>query len=311
MKNKTIVSTGLICLDIIQQEQGYWLMAGGSAINPLMIVNNWGWEVFPIGRIGSGQSANEIIQDCKHFGINTSLLFVDETIQTPMYLMTMNKGRHIFHKKCPVCQIPYPKFSPLTGEMMNQVIHQLPKHVNVCLIERISKSALRLVEECKHRGALVMFEPNRIEEEELLDPMLAVTDILKYSNERIPLLTGIEERTANHPVSIEMQTQGRDGIRFRCLQTEHPKWVKMPAVQCEKFIDAAGAGDWTTARFLHELMSKNDLNSALCDVEIIKQITHQAQQEAANNCAFPAPRSQMYETRRNISDRLPCSYCKK
>jgi sugar/nucleoside kinase (ribokinase family) len=294
MKTKTIVSTGLICLDIIQQKQGYWLMAGGSAINPLLILHTWGWEVFPIGRIGNDQTTKILMQDIEYFRINQTGIFFDHNIQTPMYVMTMNDDEHIFHKQCPNCQTPFPTFTPLTNEMMDKVITQLPKHVGVCLIERLSNPAIRLVEECKSRGALVMFEPNRIEEESLLDPMLAMTDIVKYSNERTPLLAGIEQCIPNHPVSFEMQTLSSEGLRFRCLKNGQQEWINMPAVHCGNFVDAAGAGDWTTARFLHELMNEEDTISTLRNMDWMKTFIHQAQQEAAKNCAFPAPRGRMY-----------------
>lgn len=311
MKNNTIVSTGLICLDIIQQKQGYWLMAGGSAINPLIILHTWGWNTYPIGRIGNDPAAQSIQQDLNFLGINHPFIFTDHNIPTPMYLMTMQDGGHIFHKQCPNCQTPFPKFSPLTDDMINGGMTQLPQHIDVCLIERLSAQALRLVKECKKRGAAVMFEPNRIEDEDLLDPMLAMTDIVKYSNERIPLLAGIEHRIPNHNVLLEMQTLGSDGIRFRCVQTDQNKWINMNALTSENFTDAAGAGDWTTARFLHELAKNDDLNSTLSHAETMKHIIHQAQQEAAKNCAHPAPRGQMYETRSQVTDRLPCPYCNK
>lgn len=296
MNHKIIVSTGMICLDAVQHNGGYWLMAGGSAINPLIILKHWGWEVYPTGKIGRDHAADALFYDIHQFEINSLFLFQDDDMHTPVYMMTSSSNGHCFHKECLGCGFTLPVFTPVSLEKMNNVIAQLPNRVDVCLIERLSTPALDLVRSCKERGAIIFFEPNRIEDETLLTPMLAMTDIVKYSSERIPLLNRIESKTPYFSVRIEIQTLAEQGIRYRTAADCYETWNHLPPVVCDNFIDAAGAGDWTTARLLHDLNSFDSLDMVIADEQLMRSVIQQAQIEASINCGYKAARGRMYHT---------------
>ncbi len=249
------------------------------------------------------------MKDLVGFEFDRSLIIQDNSIHTPLYLMTTDSGGHTFHKQCPNCKTAFPKFSPPTDELIDNAIQRLPKQIDVCLIERLSEACLRLMIECKQRGALIMFEPNRIEKPALLAPLLKWTDIVKYSEERIPLLAGLEKQIEDYEVRVEIQTLGSEGIRFRTVPKRSGKWIIMPSLECDNFADASGAGDWTTARFIHELLRKNDYQAAMQEIEQLESIIQQAQAEAALNCAFPAPRGRMYSLEDFPVCGLPCEGC--
>lgn len=292
---KTIVSTGLICLDAIARDDSYWLMAGGSALNPLLILHSWGWDCYPVGRIGRGAASNHIISDINQFMMKADFIDRDESVKTPIYVMETKGSTHIFHKKCPKCSSPFTKISTLTNDMGKQVLGSLPDRIDVCLIERLSLFAVELVKHCLQKNTLVVFEPNRIEEPELLDEILPYVHIIKYSEEKIPLLTVLETKLNKHKVNVEIQTLGKSGLRFRTNPSNDQIWINVPSVNCDHFIDASGAGDWTTSSMLDLLFHTHSIDYAFHNAGVMEHILQKAQTQAAKNCGYPAPRSQMYD----------------
>ena len=101
-----IVGTGLICLDAVaSQKHVYKVFAGGSCLNVFVILNTLGWQVYPVGMIGRDTPASFILQDLRHWNVDTSFIFQNPRSTTPVYVQTITEQGHSFSSQCPFTEI--------------------------------------------------------------------------------------------------------------------------------------------------------------------------------------------------------------
>ncbi len=296
MPRPTFVSSGLICLDAIasNNNQPHKLFAGGSALNPAIFLSLYGWQTLPIGQIGCDRAGNYLMQDLSIWPVETRFILRETEIQTPIYIEIINEQGHQFLKHDADGK-PFPTFEPISPKRMDFIIDQLPETIHVCLVERVSEATLQLIQSCRQRGALIYLELNRIDDPKLFQQCLALSDVFKYSHEK---MGDIDNLTNQVHLPLEIKTLGGKGLQYRYTkEKKQSPWKHIPPAPCSHFLDAAGSGDCFTAAILHSFGRygrQRFLHTNPSEMEIAFQA---GQKAAARNCAYEGPRGLLYLNR--------------
>lgn len=304
-RSASCVGSGFIALDFIQvvgEETSDYVATGGSCGNVLTILSWLGWNSFPVGRLGADDAYRFIVDDLQRFKVHTEHLISDNAVQTPMVIhrITHSKGKHPTHRfllACPECGAWLPRYRPI---LLNQVDHakltvSKPK---VFYFDRMAPGVLRLARNMKEAGALVVFEPSSISDETHFRTALGICDVLKFSNERLGHFSDL--KTARGP-SLVVETLGTRGLKFRWRES----WTTLPAFDAPNLRDAAGAGDWSSAGFIHAIAQHGAEKFSKSTKGQITHALRLGQALAAINCQFDGARGAMYElSRRQLDQHL-------
>jgi len=121
----------------------------------------------------------------------------------------------------------------------------------VFYFDRINRASIDFAKYYKSKGAIVYFEPSSVGEMRLFEECLKVSDIIKFSSDRIK---NYSELFPQQRVPLEIETLGKEGVKFRFShELKQKSWTTIPANQVDVFFDAAGAGDWTSAGIISKL----------------------------------------------------------
>jgi fructokinase len=295
-ESNTCAGIGLIALDIIMDDLQKFkplTHAGGSCCNVLTILAYLGWNSFPIGKITNDFFGKVLIQDLKKWGVDISNICLDDSGATPIIIEKLGKRRsgvngHIFSLKCPVCGSFLPRFKPITLRDIQSRFFNTPE-TDVFYFDRVSPSSIELAKMYKKRGAFVFFEPPKIKDEKKYQECYEIADVVKFSDEKlnnpsIEILTDLKT-----PLLIE--TMGAKGLQYRL---NNKKWKFLPPFKVNNFVDAAGAGDWCSAGFIHYIY-KNNSTSDFFSEKIVRDALSFGQCLSAINCQYIGARGSMYQ----------------
>ena len=297
------VGAGLVVLDLVVKgnlPDSHLLRAGGSCGNVLTILSYLGWRSYPIARLGRDAAAQIIQEDMAQFGVDTEFLAQETSGRTPAIIETIRDGgrgprTHSYSLHCPQCGSFLPRHRPLRMDGTNRILAQLP-HATVFYFDRASPASVLLAQHYRSGGALIVFEPSsmRTGSESLLKRAARLAHILKYSRER---LSGVAEALGRTVVPLEIETMGRDGLRYRRKRKSGglAPWQYMPAYQVSNPVDEAGSGDWCTAGLVHALGLHGAASFWRTRDRGLERGLLLGQALAAINCGFPGARGAMYE----------------
>jgi fructokinase len=305
-ENKPIIAgTGLISLDIIIKNgdlEASKRHAGGTCGNVLTILSYLGWEAYPISRLNDNAAAKRIFDDFKRWGVNTKFASLSPQVDAPIIIQNVIQKSdgsvlHKFSLKCPHCRSWLPTYKHITIDIVDTVKSLIPVP-KVFFLDRLSRGILNLAQSFADKGAIIVFEPSGIENPKLFAEALKITHILKYSNERIQ---NLEEKGFSVNVPLEIETMGKDGLRFRSnLKSSFFRdWQLLDTYKVNNLKDAAGAGDWCSAGIIYELCRDGLTNFLNTPYGKLYQGIRFGQALGAWNCGFEGARSGMYETEKN------------
>lgn len=248
----SIVGTGLVALDVLLQSDhsGLGSALGGSAGNVLSILAYLGWRSVPVGELGCDHAGSQIRSEFEALQADTRFLVQEPGHSTPVVYQWPggDEKSHKFSFACPFCGRKRGFCAPDHDALGVRVLHNVESS-DVFYFDRVTPIALRLAEEYRSRGALVVFEPSSVSDDSVgYRRALQHTHVLKYADDRIAELSSYDLGN----VLVEIQTRGSQGLRFRApsLVTE---WVNSPSITVPTIVDTAGAGDWCTAGMLYML----------------------------------------------------------
>ncbi len=257
-----IAGTGLIALDVLLRDENAAIYSalGGSAGNVLAILAYLGWSSFPIAHIGSDPAGEGLRKEFNSLGSNTRFLISQDSATTPViYQWPGNEEKtHRFSFACPLCGSKK-RFSDYacSHDLVNSVSETV-NALQVFYFDRITPLALELAKIYRDRGAIIFFEPSEIRgNDEDIRNALALTDILKYADDRISDLANFDLSN----VTVEIQTLGARGLRFRAPSLAI-EWIELPAIKTPYIADTAGAGDWCSAGLLYRLLLNNKVTAS-------------------------------------------------
>jgi fructokinase len=271
--------------------------AGGSCGNVLSILSHFEWKSFPVARLGRDRLAQTVLDDLKHCGVNTNFVFRSSTGVTPVVVVRIAERSDgtactRFEWRHPESGKWLPRYRPFPQKTAVEVAPELPQ-AGVFYFDRAEKSALLMASTMRQKGAVVFFEPSSCKHDELFTECLAVSDIVKYSEERI---AQIPLSPASKSPRLEIQTLGSNGLRFR-LKTNSTKpegWHTISAFNVEGFVDSTGCGDWCSAGIIHKLCRNGRDVFLQMDKVTITNALNFGQALAAVNCQYQGARGPMY-----------------
>lgn len=305
---------GLVALDVIMNGNPNTeprFLAGGSCGNVMTILSFLGWKGFPIARLTNSTSTQLLFEDLKAHNVNLDLITQTDDGSTPVIIHRIlkdseNNPKHRYEFRIPKTNIWFPSYKPVLSKKVEEIT-SFPIIPKVFYMDRVSRSTIDLATHYKEKGSLVFFEPSSISDEKQFKECLAVTDILKFSNDRLPEYKNL---FPTRQVAIEIETLGTNGLLYRSSKNKGIDWRFMPAIHIENAVDTAGAGDWCSAAIVHALFENFD-QSVLKEMTITKleQAITFGQFLSALNCKFYGARGLMYNLDYQDVKKLFNVYC--
>jgi fructokinase len=250
-----IVGTGLFALDVVVRTDGTKVppKLGGSAGNVLGILGALGWTATPVGLVGDDDAGKVLRSDFASIEADLRFMHPSSQCDTPViYQHQVSPGHGLTHRfsfACPNCgERRRPSWDD--ADVFGNVAEQLPSS-SVFFLDRPTPLGVALAEHYSASGAVVVFEPSSIgDDERLFSRAVRASTIVKYSDDRLESLDDFDVGG----VRIEIQTLGANGLRFR-KPALGDDWVHLGAYALPYVHDTSGAGDWCTAGMLYELFS--------------------------------------------------------
>jgi fructokinase len=295
-----VFGTGLIALDLVitaDPEVPVRAWTGGTCGNVLSILAVLGWDSYPIARMNGDPASQRIRADMKKWGMHLKFASCRPTTNTPIviqHILRTRDGspRHRFSWACPHCGSWLPSFKPVTTKVVEAIAPHLSGS-HVFFIDRLSRSALLLAKQAADYGAIVMFEPSAKSDGKLLDEVLAIAHIIKYSADRFARIPGAMERGS--ATLVEVHTLGADGLRYRHrLGRGVSSWKQLDAVPPTHLADTCGSGDWCTAGLISMVGGAGREGLVESGAEGLVEALRFGQKLAAWNVAFEGARGGMY-----------------
>jgi fructokinase len=276
--------------------------AGGSFGNVMAILAYLGWKSFPVARLGTDTYARSLLDDLLEFKVKTDFIQQEGKGATPVIIVRVAEApdgtkRSRFEWYHPTSGERLPSHRPYPRFLAQRIAEDLPD-ANVFYFDRAEPGSLWLATQMRQKGAAVFFEPSSHKNEKIFTACMAVSDIVKYSAERIPA----PPSNPNCPSPrLEIQTLGIDGLRFRLKdsQSNLGPWRYLPAIPASDIRDTTGCGDWCSAGLIHQLGATSHVEFRRLHEESILDALRFGQAIAAINCRFEGSRGPMYALTRS------------
>ncbi|MBR5342808.1 MAG: carbohydrate kinase [Oscillospiraceae bacterium] len=300
-----ICAVGEILIDLTQSgltEQGiprFDANPGGAPANLAVAASRLGAKTAFVGRIGSDGFGDYLRRVLRDNGVDASGLSVDPALRTTLAVVSLDeRGERSFSfYRDPSADVNL-SAAELPAELLRscRVLH----FGSVSLTAEPARSAtLEAVRQAKEAGALISYDPNYRaslwpDETAAVEQMLAplpLVDILKVSDEELPLLTGTDDPLrgssllAERGIGLVFVTLGADGAFFRAGALTG----RVPGVPV-KVGDTNGAGDTFLGAALSRLVRLEDPLSAGAEAlqDILGYANRAAALTASRRGAIPA-----------------------
>lgn len=294
-----LVGTGLLALDLIVQHgpggQRLTASGGGTCGNVLAILARMGWEATWLGAMAPSAPGRMLLEEMKRGGVQTYTSH--DAAPAPIFahhIRTCTDGhvRHWFSGACPVCARRLPRYTRPSDTWLRSQAKRV-RTADVFFVDRLSAGTLDLAQVAREHGALVIYEPSSASDAPWMDDMIAIADVVKFSNDRANALQG---RIPPNERALWVETRGREGL---CWSLGHVGAYQavIPAARNPQAIDACGAGDWFTSALLFGLARTQKRPVDLSFGELAA-LMRQASGVAAWSCGFLGARGGGYTTRR-------------
>lgn len=288
---------GLIALDVILNGNPLSkpkLLAGGSCANVLTILSYLGWDSFPIARLSKNNGTKFLINDLKANGVKVDLITRTDDGSTPVIIHRIlkdknNQPKHRFEFKVPKTGQWLPSYKPVLANRVENItaFDIIP---TVFYLDRVSRANIDLARHYKNMGALIFFEPSSISDDKQFKECLAISDIIKFSSDRIPNYKATFEEKQS---LLEIETLGSGGLQYRTANQKSNSWKTIHAPKIDNLLDTAGAGDWCSAGIISILSSCFSARKSFTIKDVETAIRY-GQFIAALNCCFFGARGLMY-----------------
>jgi fructokinase len=298
-----VVGTGLLALDVLLDEHkiGSRAELGGSAGNVLAILAFLGWSSVPVAKLGADVAGARIRREFEGLRADTRFIKLEQHARTPVvYQWPGDEQRtHRFSFTCPFCGLKRGFAAAEPDDAYCHNVLALVEQSDVFYFDRVTDWSLKLAENYRKRGALVVFEPSVVSvDAHAFQRAISASHILKYADERIDELRLFDCRS----VDVVIQTLGSEGLRFKTKANDEGAWRTLPAFAVPRVIDTAGAGDWCTAGLLYSL-NRSGASSKLAEATVSRALRF-GQALAALNCMHAGARGLAHEGARMRLEQL-------
>lgn len=296
----TCVGIGLVALDVLfngKPNSPLGFYAGGSCGNVMTILSYLGWETFPIARLRNNEAGNILLRDLENFGVNNSLISLQEDGSTPIIIHRVLRDKegnpkHRFEFRDPETGTYLPSYKPVLSACVDAIFENKPKS-NVFYLDRVNRASIEMAKKSKEQNAFVFFEPSSYKDDKIHREGLSYADIVKFASDRIANYTEL------FPVcerELEIMTMGDEGLVYRFRNQRN--WTAIPAYNISGLVDAAGSGDWCTAGIIYSLLGQ--ITNGPFETGKVEMALKFGQALAALNCCFLGARGVMYAMKKDL-----------
>ena len=230
--------------------------AGGTSANVAANLAVLGWSALLHARIGMDPAGVLVQEDLQRDGVELATSYIEPGLSTPVVIVEPSMSRPRYRFRCPGCGAPYARHRPIRD--MDIASSQ---DADVIFLDRTSAAGAHLAETASDRGQVVFFEPNSLGSIKLFRRVLAVADVVKFSNERASDFRHLLDEGRQD--QIQICTLGKEGFAVRRAFGD---WKQYSAPSAAA-VDTVGAGDMFTAALLDLLMI-----DARRDVELSQRV---------------------------------------
>lgn len=254
---------------------------GGSCGNVLLSLAMLHRNVAPVLALGDDGEGERLINEFIQAGAVVEYIYRRPGLRSPVLAQTLNPslGLHSFSFVCPETNEDFPRYHPI-GEL--ELAQALPVLTNcsVFYVDRLSHGILEALKIARASGAVVFFEPSKIEDDHLFEEAISLCSILKYSDDRLG------ERLADEVTDcVRIVTYGAAGLELR--DATDVFWC--PSFSAPAVVDTCGSGDMVSVGVIDWLLTNHLSSHALKAARLLRGVTA-GQRLAAENCAFAGAR---------------------
>lgn len=299
IKKYSCAGIGLVALDVMIKGKSDYnpkIFAGGSCGNVISILSYLNFNSYPIARLGNNDATDLIFEDLERWGVNLDLIEREEKGSTPIIIHRIlespsNEPKHRFEFRNPNNGKWLPSYKPVLAKKVDVISAKLPK-TDIFYFDRVSRSSIELAKYAKKQGALIFFEPSSNREKKQFQECLEISDIIKYSDQRIK---NYREEYSSIQTTLEIETSGKEGL---CYRFKSDNWESLDSFNIENAVDTAGAGDWCSAGIICQLIKQNPSNLSNLSEEKIVNALKYGQALGGINCLYDGARGLMYQVDR-------------
>lgn len=266
---KDIVTIGEILIDLTSKgrENGipvYKANPGGAPANVAVAAARLGADTAFIGKVGDDFYGDLLKKTLEDNNVDISYLLTDKDARTTLAVVSVSEdGERSFSFYRKNCADTLLSSDEIDTELLGNT--RFLHFGSVSLTDEPSRSAtLYAAGKAKELGAAVTYDPNyranlwnsEAEAVEQMKSVLGMVDILKISDEELPLLTGTDDAEKgtlylfeNYNIPLILLTLGPDGAYFR--RGEETGKAEGFSV---KVADTNGAGDTFFGAFLSRMV---------------------------------------------------------
>ncbi|WP_294086885.1 aminoimidazole riboside kinase [uncultured Actinobacillus sp.] len=271
--------TGDAVVDLIPDGENHYLKcAGGAPANVAVGVSRLGCEAGFIGRVGNDPLGKFMQQTLQAEKVSTDNMILDPQQRTSTVIVGLDDGERSFTFMVNPSADQFLEVGDLPTFHQGDFLHCC----SIALINNPSRSTtIEAIRRIKEVGGFFSFDPNLRESlwasldemKEVVNSVIAMADILKFSEEELTLLTNttnLEEATklitAQYPEKLIIITLGKDGAIYHL--NGKSQVVKGKAL---KPVDTTGAGDAFVSGLLAGLSQVSDWKEEATLVEVIRK----------------------------------------
>ena len=257
---------------------------GNTCGNVSCILPYLGVQSYPIGHFDLSKQGLKITSDLARYGADTRFVRNTEkggtTLMRCTHKLDNNTGEHItsFRATSPGSQYPQRRYIKVKDEVPT-FLETLSFVPDVFFFD-VAQAGLRTIaERLRERGTLVYFEPESCKEWRDFEKCVKVSDIIKFSHEKIADLTFTDQ----YPDKLFICTRGADGLDFKLGNGE---WRHIAPSPVSNVVDWEGAGDWTSSQFIACLCERDISSIDKMTVENLTECLTTACATAARSIAY-------------------------
>ena len=271
--------TGDAVVDLIPDGENHYLRcAGGAPANVAVGVSRLGCEAGFIGRVGNDPLGKFMQQTLQAEKVSTDNMILDPQQRTSTVIVGLDDGERSFTFMVNPSADQFLEVGDLPTFHQGDFLHCC----SIALINNPSRSTtIEAIRRIKEVGGFFSFDPNLRESlwasldemKEVVNSVISMADILKFSEEELTLLTNttnLEEATklitAQYPEKLIIITLGKDGAIYHL--NGKSQVVKGKAL---KPVDTTGAGDAFVSGLLAGLSQVSDWKEEATLVEVIRK----------------------------------------
>ena len=271
--------TGDAVVDLIPDGENHYLKcAGGAPANVAVGVSRLGVEAGFIGRVGLDPLGKFMQQTLNAEKVSTEHMMLDPKQRTSTVIVGLDDGERSFTFMVNPSADQFLEVGDLPTFQKGDFLHCC----SIALINDPSRSTtIEAIRRVKEAGGFFSFDPNLRESlwasldemKQVVNRVVAMADVLKFSEEELTLLTDtttLEQATqvitAQYPEKLIIITLGKDGAIYHLNGNS-----QVVAGKALKPVDTTGAGDAFVSGLLAGLSQVENWKDESVLVDVIRK----------------------------------------